>query len=104
MSLHFESTLNNEQNMNNNENIFNNNQKPIEKKQNIKIDNKISGSEIRSNHKEGTKREMISPIIKIKSKPKSNKCFLFLIIAFIALLLLGISIIYLVLKNHKKKS
>ena len=42
--------------MNNNENIFNNNQKPTETKENIKIDNKISGSEIRSNYKEGTKR------------------------------------------------
>ena len=45
---------------------------------------------------------MISPITKIKLKPKSNKCLLFLIIAIIALLLLGISIIYLVLKYHKK--
>ena len=73
MSLHFESTLNNEQNIPNNENILKNNQKPIEKKQNINIENKISGSAIRSNFKEGTKREMISPITKSKPKSKSKK-------------------------------
>ena len=89
--------------MNNNGNIFNNNQKPIEKKQNINIDNKISASEIRSNRKEGTKREMISPIIKIKPKAKSNKSLLFLIISLFALLLVGILITYLVLKYQKKE-
>ena len=103
MSLHFESTLNNEQNMNHHQNILNNNQNSVGKKQNINIENKISGSAIRSNFKEGTKREMISPITKSKPKSKSKKCLLLFIISLITLLLLCLSIIYLIIKNQKKE-